>query len=140
MMPWRFRTYIKPSGRNDVQETIAGYDIHDRTRFERAVAHLAVSPKSQWHEPQAKKLTNEDPLYEIRYKAFNRSERALGYFDDTERVFVILLICHHKDRVYTPRDAFKIAHQRLEAIRDQSATTAPLQIHGEDFPPLEEQP
>lgn len=136
-MSWLFRTYVSASARNDVQKTVDGYDAYGRNKFERAVAHLAVSPKSQWDEPHGKKLKNEDPLYEIRYQAFNRQERALGFFDDEAGVFVIVLICHHKGRIYTPPDAFDKAHRRIAQIRNGTATTTPLQIFGEDFPPDE---
>lgn len=85
------------------------------------------------------KLKNEDPIYEIRYQAFNRQERALGFFDDDGGIFVIVLICHHKGRIYTPPNAIDTAHRRISQIRDHTATTAPLQIFGEDFPPHESQ-
>lgn len=137
-MTWRFCTYVSASGRNDVQKTIDGYDVYGRTKFERAVAHLADSPKSHWDEPHGKKLKNEDPIYEIRYQAFKRQERALGYFDDAAGVFVIVLICYHKGRVYSPPEAIATAHRRIADLRDQTARTAPLQVLGEDFPPHEE--
>lgn len=139
-MSWRFCTYVSASGRNDVQKTIDAYDVYGRQKFERAVAHLAASPKSQWDEPHGKKLKNEDPIYEIRYQAFKRQERALGFFDDAAGVFVIVLICNHKGRVYSPPEAIATAHRRMAEIRNQLATTAPLQVNGEDFPPHEEQP
>lgn len=137
-MIWRFRTYVNASGRNDVQKTVDGYETYGRVKFERAVAHLAASPKSQWDEPHGKKLKNEDPIYEVRYQAFKRQERALGFFDDEEGVFVIVLICYHKGRIYTPPDAIATAHRRIAQIRSHTATTAPLQVLGEDFPPHEE--
>lgn len=96
-----------------------------------------MSTLDQWHEPYAKKLKNENPLYEIRYKADNRATRAIGYFRKNRRCFTILLIASHKGNVYTPPNAFKSAHIRARHIEDGSATTTPLQIDGEDFPPDE---
>ena len=93
-----------------------------------------MSPKSQWDEPHGKKLKNEDPLYEVRYQAFKRQERALGFFDDAQETFVIVLICHHKGRVYAPPEAIASAHRRIADIRRHSATTTSLQVNGEDFP------
>ncbi len=138
MLAWRFEVYVSPSGRNDTQTTIDSYDDYSRTAFSRAVAHLAITTKLQWSEPQAKKLTNEDPIYEIRYKAQHRQTRALGYFADDGRTFAIVVICHHKGRVYEPPGAFKTAHQRLAQVRSGTASTVPLQIDGENFPPDEE--
>ncbi len=139
MLPWNFRTYVSPTGRNDVQAEVDGYDDYAREAFSRAVEHLAITPKVQWDEPHGKKLKNEDPLYEIRYKANNRATRALGYFAPDGRTFVIVLCCYHKGRVYTPPDAFDSAHRRIRQIEAGTATTVPLQIDGEDFPAHEEE-
>lgn len=140
MVEWNFRVYVSPTGRNDVQQTINKYDDYSRAAFERAVEHLAVAPKNQWQEPQAKKLKNEDPIYEIRYKADKRATRALGYFAEDGHTFVIVLICHHKGRVYDPPDAFKSAHKRIKHLQEGTASAVPLQIDGEDFPAHEEEP
>ena len=140
MILWKFKSYVSESGRNDVQQTIDRYDPYGRQSFARAVAHLAVSLKSQWHEPHGKKLKNEDPIYEIRYKAFKRQERALGYFEDSSGSFVVVLVCYHKGRVYKPPKAFDTAHKRIKEVQSGFATTLPLQIDGEDFPPHEIEP
>jgi hypothetical protein len=137
MLLWRFETFVSPSGRTDVQDSINRYRDYAREAFSRQVAHLAVSPLDQWHEPYAKKLKNENPLYEIRYKADNKATRALGYFRKSSHWFTILLIASHKGNVYTPPDAFKSAHFRARQVEDGSAKTVPLQIDGEDFPPDE---
>lgn len=138
MLRWKFRTYISPSGRADVQKDIDSYEVYGRTKFSRAVAHLAATPQVQWDEPHGKKLKNEDPLYEIRYQANNRQERALGYFDDDGETFVIVLICYHKAKVYSPHGAIDTAQRRVKQLRAGEAATAALTILGEDFPPNEE--
>lgn len=140
MVQWNFSVYVSPTGRNDVQKTIDEYDDYGSEAFQRAVEHLAVTPKNQWQEPQAKKLKNEDPIHEIRYKADNRATRALGYFAEDGCTFVIVLICYHKGRVYTPPDAIQSAHKRLKQIQNGTASTVPLQVDGEDFPAHEEEP
>ena len=139
MIIWKFKTYVSPSGRNDVQETIADHDDYGLAAFSRCVEHLAVSPKPQWHEPAAKKLKSEDQLYEIRYKFAKRATRAIGYFAPDGGTFIIVIICYHKDRVYTPADAFKIARSRIKQIENGIASTATLKIFGEDFPADEEE-
>ncbi|WP_370692123.1 type II toxin-antitoxin system RelE/ParE family toxin [Hydrogenophaga sp.] len=133
MLPWTFWTYVSETGRNEVQKSIDRYDAYATASFERAVSHLAITDIKGWDEPHAKKLKNQEPpLYEIRYKANNRQERALGFFDG-HGAFVITLICFHKGRIYNPRDAFEIAQRRAIRIKEGIATTAPLQINGEDF-------
>lgn len=138
MLLWHFETYVSPSGRKEVHDTINRYNDYDLAFFKRAVIHLAVSTKDQWNEPQAKKLKNEDPLFEIRYKADRCATRALGYFGKSGQTFVIVLICTHKQNVYKPHDAFKTARTRAQQIDDGIATAIPLQVDGEDFPADEE--
>lgn len=140
MVQWNFRTYESPTGRNDVHKTIDNHDIYGKEFFKRYVEHLAVTPKNQWQEPHVKKLKNEDPIYEIRYKADNRATRALGYFAEDGCTFVIVLICYHKGRVYEPPGAFESAHERIKQIQKGIASTVPLQVDGEDFPAHEEEP
>jgi len=137
MLRWRFEIFVSSVGRVDVQDTIDRYDDYAREAFSRAVMHLAVSPKEQWHEPQAKKLKNEHPLYEIRYKANRCATRAIGYFAEGKAVFVITNICTHKQNIYQPADAFKTAHTRRKQIQTDIASTISLKIDGEDFPPHE---
>lgn len=138
MVVWRFSTYVLPSGRNDVQDTIDRYDDYSRAAFERAVAHLSVSARNQWQEPQAKKLKGKDGLYEIRYKADRCATRALGFFDESATTFIITLICTHKNNVYKPASAFETAQKRSKQIVDGVAHAVPLKIDGEDFPSIEE--
>lgn len=135
MLRWIFKTYSSKNGRNDVQETIDAYDDYAREAFSRAISHLSVTEKLQWQEPNAKKLRNEDPLYEIRYKANRCATRALGFFGPEENTFTIVLICTHKGRVYKPPKAFESAQGRVrEAVANPSQTVS-LKIDGEDFPP-----
>lgn len=140
MVQWNFRVYEGPNGRNDVHKTLNKHDVYGKEAFKRHVEHLAVTPKHLWQEPHVKKLKNEDPIYEIRYKADKRATRALGYFADDGCTFVIVLICYHKDNVYTPASAFKSAHDRIAQIQEGTATTVPLQVDGEDVPANEEEP
>lgn len=134
MIQWKFRVYVSANNRCDVQKTIDSYDEYGTYAFQRAIEHLAITPIAQWQEPQAKKLKNEDPLYEVRYKANNRQERGLGYFAAEQQAFIITLICYHKGRVYEPPDAFKTARRRMDQIKGGSATSVPLKIYGEDCP------
>lgn len=135
MLLWSFETYVSPTGRADVQASIDGFDDYGSQSLQRQIEHLSVTEIKGWDEPQAKKLKNEDPIYEIRFKANRRSTRALGYFrKQRKNVFVIVLICYHKGSVYTPANAFESAHTRIKQIENGSASTSPLTIDGESFP------
>ena len=139
MLPFWFNVYVSPSGRNDIQDTIDGYDDYARESFSREVANLSVTPKDQWQAPHAKKLTNEDPLYEIIYMANRCQTRAIGYFEKAGGAFTIVAICTHKGKVYDPPNIFKSAHKRIKKLEQGCATTVSLKINGENFPPNGEQ-
>lgn len=146
MMLWKFEVFVSPNDRCDTQATIDRYNPKDSMAFEREVAHLAVTPRIGWQDPAVKDVTPNGKkyksanfkLYEIRYKAGQRAERALGYFPEGKGTFVILLICNHKQNVYAPANAFDIAFDRCQAHKEGQATSRTLQIDGEDFPQDEE--
>jgi Phage derived protein Gp49-like (DUF891) len=135
MLPWKFKTYISPSGRADVQKTIDRYDDYAREAISRQIAHLACSSIDKWDEPHAKKLKAHADLYEIRYKADRKATRALGGFCPGDSDFTITLICTHKQNVYTPPEALATASDRIKQVNTGQAAVAPLQIDGEIFPP-----
>jgi hypothetical protein len=130
MLLWTFEVYVAPNNKSDVQKEIDRYNERDLEFFRREIVHLAITPKEQWY-PTVKKLKNEDPLYEIRYKANKRQTRALGYFADRAGLFIITNICYHKGTVYEPPGAFKTAHTRLKQIQDSIACSVPLEVDGE---------
>lgn len=135
MLDWRFRCFVSASGRNESQDTIDRYDDASLMAFSRAVAYLAVSPISDWNEPHAKKLTAQRrALFEVRYKANKAATRALGFFGPQPGQFTITLICTHKQNVYKPPDALDTAARRASLVESGQASTAALQIYGENFP------
>lgn len=138
MLLWRFLTYVNRAGKPVVQQQIDLLDEYGKQTFERQIQHLAISKKEHWDARHIKKLKNEDPLYEIRFKSNRCATRALGYFDQTSASFIITIICTHKQNVYKPPGAFRTAHERIQHIKDGFATAVPLQIFGENVPADEE--
>lgn len=134
MLTWTFWTYVSPSGRHDVQSEIDCYDDDDRESISRAIAHLAVTPQSEWHLPHARKLAGREKLHEIRYRAKRCATRAVGRFVAETHRFAITIICSHKQSIYKPVDALATAAKRADQVEDGTAKTARLQIDGEDFP------
>lgn len=135
-MPWRFKTYVSQNGRNDVQKSV------DRARpvvieqFKVRLRYLANTPITGWHEPDAKKLKGVQALYEIRFKAEGRQHRPFGFFGPGPSEFTILVWSEKKQDVYKPPDAIETASKRrVHIVVEKSASTAPLTIDGEEFPP-----
>jgi hypothetical protein len=134
-MSWKFRTYTSPAGRNDVQKAIAKARAAVITHFSVAVRYLANTPKIDWKEPDAKKLTGVKDIYEIRFKAEKKQYRPLGFFGPRPGEFTITVWATHKQNIYDPQNAIETAGKRRDEIIKGPANTSPLTIDGEEFPP-----
>lgn len=137
ILPWRFKAYVSPNGRPDVQNYLDRMDDYGQAHFQRQVVYLAgTAHRRDWSEPHALKLSGYVDLYEIRFKHADKATRALGFFGPEPGVFTITLVATHKQNDYTPRDALRTADSRRKAICEGHAGAVPLQFDGEDFPPL----
>lgn len=137
MIRWQFRTWVGPSGRNDVQDYVDALDIEARVKFAVELKYLAVSPPSEWHEPRARKLKGHEGLFEIRFKASKVQHRPIGFFGPGPAEFTLLIWAIHKQHVYKPAKALYTADSRRKAVLGRTAQTSPLTIDGEGFPPDE---
>lgn len=135
MLPWKFSVYVSESGRS-VQADIDRLSDYGLEYFKRQVTYLASAPRLHWDEPHALKISGHRELYEIRFKDQHNATRALGFFGPTPGTFTITVLATHKGHVYTPRDAFDTAGKRRLAVCAGRAASAPLQVDGEDFPPI----
>lgn len=137
-MGWIFKTYVSPTGRNDVQDDVDGLDEVVLEHFLTRLRYLAETEKIDWHEPQAKKLKGVENVYEIRFKAGNIQYRPLGYFGPGKNDFTILVWAYKKQSVYTPAEAIGSAEKRGKLLRKGEAKCSALKIHGADFLPPRE--
>ena len=134
-MGWKFKAYLSPTGRGDVQDDIDGLDEGIREHFLSRLRYLANTPKIDWHEPQAKKLKGVENVYEIRFKAGNIQYRPLGRFGPGEQDFTILVWAYKKQSVYTPAEAIDTAEKRGKLLGKREAKCTALKINGTDFLP-----
>jgi hypothetical protein len=134
-MPWLFRTYVSPTGRNDVQKQVDKARDEIVEHFKARLRYLANTPKIDWHEPQAKKLSGVDDIYEIRFQAEKRQHRPLGFFGPGQSEFTILVWSEKKQGRYQPTDAIETAAKRRGQLLARTAQVAALTIDGEKFPP-----
>lgn len=136
MLRWRFSTYVSATGRRDVQADIDRLDDYGTFDFRAKVRFLAgTSSQLDWHEPRAKKLTNCNGLYEIRFKAHRAQARAIGTFGPGSDEFTILILADHKQNVYRPTDALNTAQRRRKELLGDPSRRDPLKVDGEVFPP-----
>lgn len=133
-MSWVFRTYVSATGRRDVQKQIDALGPAVLEHFLARVRYLANTSKVDWHEPQAKKLSGIEEIYEIRFKSAIQY-RPLGFFGPRPEEFTILVWASKKGSVWNPAEAIETAAQRRKAILKREASCTSLQIDGEDFPP-----
>lgn len=135
---WTFKTYVSPTGRQDVQLDLNKEPPKVVQPFKTSVRYLANTKKIDWHEPDAKKLKGVQDIYEIRFKANNRQYRPLGFFGTGPQEFTILIWASKKGSVWSPSEAIKTADNRRKEILAGKATCTPLKIDGEEFPCIEE--
>lgn len=133
-MGWSFRTYVSSSGRRDVQRDIDGASPSVIQHFSSRIRYLANTPKVDWHEPQAKKLSGAEEIYEIRFKCAIQY-RPLGFFGPGADEFTILVWASKKGSVWTPAQAIATAVDRRKKILKGDASCDALEIDGEEFPP-----
>lgn len=134
-MSWTFRTYVSPTGRNDVQKRIDALRSAVLVHFKARLRYLANTPKIDWHEPFAKKLQDVTHIYEIRFKAEKVQYRPLGCFGPGANEFTVLIWASKKQNIYDPSGAIKTADTRRKEIAGGQASCTPLTIDGEEFPP-----
>lgn len=132
----KFRTYVSQTGRKDVQDTIDDLDVEVIVEFSICLRYLANTPRPDWGD-KLKKLKGVEGIYEIRFKANNAQQRALGFFGPEEDQFTITIWAIHKQDIYKPSDAIKSAGKRRDQIVARQATCDALKIDGEEFPPTE---
>lgn len=135
-MAWKFKTYVSTTGRHEVQEIINGLDDIVLMSFSVCLRYLANNPRDQWGD-KLKKLQGVSGIYEIRFKAKNTQQRALGFFGPKDKEFTITIWATHKQDIYKPADAIRSADKRRSKIIEGTASCVDLQIDGEDFPPAE---
>ena len=131
------KTYVSTNGRNDVQDSIDEFDEVEMACFTVCIRYMVNYPRKDWGD-RLKKLKGVDDIYEIRFKANNKQQRALGYFGPEENEFTITIWATHKQDIYKPSDAIKSAGKRRDQIVAGQATCVALKIDGEEFPPPED--
>ena len=138
ILPWKVCTFVSPSGANQVQKAVDGLSSVACETFKTELRHLAQSPREEWRQPHAKQLKGYQNLVEVIFKADRVQLRAVGFFGPLLGQFTITVLCTHKQNVYSPRDALDTAAKRKREVEVGEAGTAPLQVYGENFPPLSE--
>lgn len=139
---WSFKVYVSSVGNESLQKTIDSLNTEQDADviqyFKARLRYLKNTPKMNWNEPHAKKLSGIKDIYEIKFSANNVEYRPLGFFGPGKKEFTILIWATHKQRIYAPHDAINTADKRRKYIESGKASSVPLKIDGEEFPCAEE--
>lgn len=139
MTPWRFSVYVTGHGKCVVEEDLGRLTDKGLEHFKAQVRYLAPASLDAWRKPKARKLAGAaSALHEICFRNDNRETRAIGFFGPEADEFTITIVCSHKGTIYEPASALQTADDRRKYVIAGSASRAPLQFDGEDFPPLPE--
>ena len=111
MAGWQFMSSVGTSRSSAIEEWLLEVEQKRdrkkkvRNRFHTILRHLHIT--TIWREPYYEQLNNADGVGEIKVKVSNIQYRVFGFFGPQGAQFTMLLGGHHKDDVYTPRDAIE---------------------------------
>lgn len=131
---WFFHCYSGTLGSHVVSDKIENLPVKAKALFERRLAYLKTSPIHQWNKPEARSLEGKDNkgMYEIRFSDITAAYRPMGFFHGNNS-FIINVFSTKKDKIYDPKNTFKVNQDRAEAIKNQSHAYSPLKINGKDY-------
>lgn len=82
-------------------------------------SHTAIfdglEQRLQWQEPWSKVLDKNNKIIEVRITG-PIQWRVLGFYGDKRNEFVVVAVCNHKGKIYSPPDIKKTAVKRKKEI------------------------
>jgi hypothetical protein len=123
-MPWVFRTYRRPSGRDDVREWYAALRAAERATVLNALQYLRDLPRDGWGRPDFDQLHGKCAgMGELRFKFGGVQQRLIGFFGPWRMSFTILLPVQKRGRSFDPRDWENSALRRRAEVEADSGCT-----------------
>src|SRR5690348_8991488 len=112
---WTFFCYDNGDEVNLWQAWYDGASAAVQAAHDYALDFLEVRENHEWHNtPHFGELVPNKGIYEIRIPG-SVKWRVAGYFTPG-RQFTVVLVCNHKQQVYSPRDAKKTCVKRKNGI------------------------
>ena len=104
-MVWVFRTYQRPSGRDDVRDWYAALQAGDRATVLNVLQYLRDHPRNDWLRPDFDLLHGKCAgMGELRFKFGGVQNRLIGCFAPFRMSVTPLLPVLKRGRSYDPRD------------------------------------
>lgn len=134
-MTLKFKSYVSPSGRCDVQAVYDKGSADLKANFEVAISYLKPLSRDKWRRPQAHKLDKQKKFrdfFEIRFQANKVQQRPIGFFGPGINEFTVVMWLTEKGGKLLPLDWFRTANDRREDIISGRASTRNLTLDGDD--------
>jgi hypothetical protein len=123
-MPWVFRTYQRPSGRDDVRDWYAGLRPGNRATVLNVLQYLRDRPRDEWLRPDFDLLHGKcGGMGEVRFKFDGVQNRLIGHFGPWRLSLTFLLPVLKRGRTYDPRNWEDTAIRRRTEVEADSGCT-----------------
>jgi hypothetical protein len=123
-MPWVFRTYQRPSGRDDVRQWYGALSPADRATVVNVLQYLRDRPRDDWLRPDFDQLHGKCAgMGELRFKFGRVQNRLIGCFAPFRMSFTLLLPVLKRGRTYDPRNWENTAISRKAEVEADSGCT-----------------
>jgi hypothetical protein len=115
---WTFRSYIAPSGRDDVTDWYHEQGDAVQAAVDVAIEYLSQRPRNEWRRPHFDLLSGKKlkGIGEIRLDSDRVEYRILGWFGPNRPDFTLLIAASKKGKNYTPKSALATACKRRDAL------------------------
>lgn len=121
----KIKCFVSSSGRCEVQNVYDKATASVQAGLDVSLEYLKSRPRGEWCRPHAAKLNKcaeFRDFFEIRFFADNVQHRPIGFFDQNQNEFTILLWATEKGSKFIPDDWCKIANRRmLETINNTAS-------------------
>jgi hypothetical protein len=120
-MSWVFRTYQRPSGRDDVRIWYKDLAGRDRATVLNTLQYLRDQPRDNWERPLGfAPLHGLNGMGEFLFKFGGVQNRLIGFFGPYRMSYTILLPVLKKGRSFDPREWEEIAARRKSEAESDS--------------------
>jgi len=114
------RCYVSPAGNNKIADWYRGLSVQERADADEFIKSMRKT--AIWKMPQYRPLLKgHSKLGELRWTSEKKEHRLVGYLE--KGIFVALMGCGHKGKIYDPADALEEADRRKSRISKGEATT-----------------
>jgi hypothetical protein len=126
MWVWGFEQFRSASGRDTISDWRKRLAPARRAVFDVFMDRIAKMTK--WPVGICDPIRGHAGLWELRWTAEKVEHRILGYYGGPH-LFVMLLGCTHKGRVYDPPEAFQTIKDRRRKILEGEGVLVNYELH-----------